>query len=199
MVTFCIIRHGETEPNRRNACLGRTDVPLNQRGMDQAFRLFSRIMLLHCDAVYSSPLSRAKDTVSVYLKARKDLSLQEDERLIERDFGEWENMTIPDIEATDQERFALWMEDFVGFPAPGGESSADVQKRVDSLIDELAEKHDGEKVMLSTHLGTARHIISKCLGLTLEESWRFTLDNAGFAVIEYDREKGYGVLKRLDS
>ncbi len=199
MVTFCIIRHGETEPNKRHACLGRTDVPLNQKGREQAFRLFSNLLGVYCDAVYSSPLSRAKDTVSVFLEARKDLTLIEDERLIERDFGEWENMSMPEIEAADQERFALWMEDFVGYTAPGGESSADVQRRVDSLIEELAQRHDGETVMLVTHLGTARHIISKCLGLTLEESWRFTLDNGGFAVIEYDPEKGYGVLKRLDS
>ena len=93
MVTFCIIRHGETEPNKRHACLGRTDVPLNQKGREQAFRLFSNLLGVYCDAVYSSPLSRAKDTVSVFLEARKDLTLIEDERLIERDFGEWENMS----------------------------------------------------------------------------------------------------------
>ena len=196
-VTFYVIRHGETEPNTRSACLGRSDVPLDSVGESQACALAAKLGEVYPDAVYSSPLSRAKDTIAKLVEGRPGTDITEDERLIERDFGEWEDMSMPQIEAEDRERFGQWMKDFVGYAVPGGESSAEVQKRVNSLIDELAPKHAGETVFLVTHLGTARHIISRCLGLTIEESWRFTMDNGSFAEIEYDVKTGCGVLKRL--
>lgn len=199
MTVFYIIRHGETEPNTRSACLGRSDVPLNENGRLQALRLCAELGGIRADAVYSSPLCRARDTIAPYITVRGDTELREEQRIIERDFGEWENMSFAQIESEDPERFALWQADFLDYAVPGGESSAQVQKRVDSAVSEIAESHDGGTVFLVTHLGAARHIISRCLGLAPEESWRFTLGNGEFAVIEYDHKKGTGVLRRLNS
>ncbi len=198
MIVFYIIRHGETEPNTRSACLGRSDVPLNEAGSAQAEALCERLDGIAAGTVYVSPLIRAYDTISPYTEAHPDSKVCVDERITERDFGEWEDMTFAEIEAADPVRYAQWQRDFVGYAVPGGESSARVQERVNSFIDELEARESGRTVFVVTHLGTARHIISRCLGLSAEQSWRFTLNNASYAVIEYDEKRRCGVLKYLN-
>lgn len=197
MTTLYIIRHGETEPNTRFACLGRLDVPLNETGKKQARELCGRIDVKP-DAVYISPLSRAYETVAQFCEMNPEIPVIKDQGLTERDYGEWDNMSFKEIEAADPERYGLWQNDFTGYTVPGGESSAAVQERVNESMKAILSENDGRTVFVVTHLGTARHIISYCLNLTLEESWRFTMNNAAMAVIEYDNAKKCGVLKYLN-
>lgn len=197
MTVFYIIRHGETEPNTRFACLGRSDVPLNEHGEEQAEAVCKRLCAVDADAVYVSPLKRALQTIEPYL-TEKGIKPVMEQGIIERDFGEWEDMTFEQIREADPVRYEKWQRDFVGYAVPGGESSAQIQQRVNDTIDRISAEHDGETVFLVTHLGAARHIISYCLGLTPEESWRFTLNNGSYAVIDYDREKRNGLLRYLN-
>lgn len=198
MTELYIIRHGETEPNTRFACSGRSDVPLTAKGAAQAEALCGRLADISADAVYVSPLRRTYDTIRPYTEAHSGCMVYTDERITERDFGEWEDMTFAGIEAADPERYALWQNDFVGYTVPGGESSVQVQERVNGFIDVMTALHSGGRVFIVTHLGTARHIISRCLGLSTEQSWLFTLNNASYAVIEYDEKRRSGVLKYLN-
>lgn len=196
MIRIYVMRHGETESNTRAACVGRIDVPLNAAGRTQALDLCARLNDVIPDAVYVSPLSRAADTIKPYCAAHPKVPFITEFDLRERDFGEWEDMSFEEINAYDPERFAQWQDDFIGYTVPGGESSAQVQQRVNRFIDRLLEQGDGKTYFLVTHLGTARHIISRCLGLSTEQSWRFTVENASVAVI--DIENGHGVLKYLN-
>lgn len=197
MTTLYIIRHGETEPNTRFACLGRLDVPLNENGKKQAHELCERINVKP-DSIYVSPLSRAYETVKEYCEKNPDIPVVTEQGITERDYGEWDNMSFKEIEKADPERYFEWQKNFTGYTVPGGESSETVQKRVNSAMDKILSENDGKTVFVVTHLGTARHIISHCLNLTLEESWRFTMNNAAMAVIDYDNEKKCGVLKYLN-
>lgn len=198
MTRVVIIRHGETEPNTRMACLGRLDVPLNERGREQAAALARRLKDIAADRVYISPLSRAYETIAPYLELRPDIPVITEGGITERDYGEWDNMSFAEIEAADPERYARWQSDFTGYCVPGGESSRDVQRRVNDALLRIIGENEGGIVFLVTHLGTARHMISRLLGLALEESWRFTLDNARCAVIDYDTGARCGVLKYLN-
>ena len=85
------------------------------------------------------------------------------------------------------------------YVVPGGESSAAVQARVNEFLNRILPKYEGETVYLSTHLGTARHIISRLLGLDPNKSWLFWLDNASYAKIEYDNSTHTGVLTKLSN
>ncbi|MEE9286098.1 MAG: histidine phosphatase family protein, partial [Dehalococcoidia bacterium] len=57
-----LIRHGETESNRLGLALGRADIPLNERGRWQAQRLARALAPETLAAIYSSPLSRSRNT-----------------------------------------------------------------------------------------------------------------------------------------
>lgn len=198
MVRVYIIRHGETEPNTRSACLGRLNVSLNERGRLQAYELCSRIGGIRSDAIFVSPLTRAHETISQYCARYPDIPVFTEPDFTERDFGEWDNMTFEEIASKDPARYLQWQADFTGYTLPGGESSADVQHRVNKALDRILPLYDGKTIFIVTHLGTARHIISHLLSLSLEESWRFTFENGRSAVIDFDNSAGYGVLKSLN-
>ncbi len=200
MIDFIIARHGMTEPNTRGVCLGRSDVPLIPQGYEQAMRLAERMKDIKADAVFTSPLLRASDTAKCYMRAaRLDIPLTEDPRLEERDWGDWEGVSFADVARDRPEEYAQFYGDIYNFTVPGGECSVNVQARVNELIDYIISEYDGKTVCLFTHLGTARHIISRLLGLAPEESWRFFLDTATYARIEYDTAAGNGLLKGLSN
>lgn len=196
MTTVYILRHGRTASNARRACLGLKDVPLDEEGMRQARILCCAIEQINIDAVYTSPLRRAVDTIAPYIEhSGKPLSMSYG--LIERDFGIWDDMTFEEIRNEYPKEYKLWQNNWINYKIPGGESSAEAQNRVNMFLDRLLEEHDGETVILMTHLGTARHIISYLLGLAAEQSWLFTLDNCSAAIVEVEKDRK-GILKGLN-
>ena len=127
-------RHGETEWTIGRRHTGSTDVPLTDRGVEEAKRLGASFAGVEFGRVLSSPLSRALETARA-----AGLEPQIDERLVEWDYGEYEGRTTAQIK---QERpdWDLWRDG-----CPGGESAADVAARLSPLLDELRER-DGDRV-----------------------------------------------------
>lgn len=197
MIRFYVIRHGETEPNTRFACIGRIDVPLNEKGTNQATELCDKLKA-EADVIYVSPLLRARQTIEPYIKSHPDVPVIIQPNIIERDFGIWEDLSFKDIEKADPVLYDEWQRNYVEYRIPNGESLTDVQKRVDKFLGEILKQNDGKTVFLMTHLCTARHIIAGLLGLDVHKSRCFTLKNASYAVIDYDFDLGFGVLKTLN-
>ena len=92
-----LIRHGETEWNRELVFRGRADIPLGERGREQAGLLAEALSGDRLQAVYSSPLSRARGTAEP-LSDALGLSVLTDDRLLDMSFGEWEGLPLADVE-----------------------------------------------------------------------------------------------------
>ncbi len=193
MTEIYIIRHGETDSNVRQACIGHKDVPLNERGREQVRHLAKKLIDTEFDAVYVSPLTRAIDTAAP-LKKKAPMTMSYG--LIERDYGVWDNMTFEEIKAQYPPEYQAWQDSWIDYIIPEGESAQMVQNRVNESMAKILSENDGKRILIVTHLGTARHIISYLLGLTTEQSWRFALDNAKMAVI--GRTDNKGILKALN-
>lgn len=194
MVTVYIVRHGQTRENIYSQCLGRSDSPLTDAGRDMAEALAERMKNIDIDAFYSSPLSRAADTLKPLAEERDIIC---DIRLTERDWGEWEGLSLSEIAQKFPAEYAEFDADKLNYPVPGGELSSCVQERVNSFMNEILPEYEGKTVVIGTHLGTARHCLSYLLGLKADESWRFWLDNASYAMVKYDLKVGCGVLHCL--
>lgn len=146
-----VARHGQTDLNHAKQMQGRTDAPLNKKGIAQAKKSRQNIGSVHFDAVYSSPLQRAKLTGAII----GDVDINDiivDDRLIETDFGRYEKtkyylMGLP--------MTAYWMFPKI-FPAPPTVESIDSMKeRAASFLQEL-ETHDYENVLIACHGGIMR-------------------------------------------
>jgi probable phosphoglycerate mutase len=167
--TVYFVRHGQTEWNAQERMVGLTDIPLNDKGREQAAAagtllgwLDKRVAELDFIA---GPLSRTRQTVEI-LRATLGLDpmgYRQDERLKELDFGKWEGLTWPQIQATDPANFQLRQADPWGFPMPGGESHAQVSERV---RDVLAAIH--RDTVIVSHGGVCRTVLALAAGFPTE-------------------------------
>lgn len=90
-----MIRHGETDWNRRKCFQGRVDVPLNDNGRRLAQLTREKMPVIAYDRVYCSPLNRARETAQILLEGRYPLDqIRMDQRVIEMDFGCYEGSDI---------------------------------------------------------------------------------------------------------
>src|SRR3954467_9265903 len=88
-----LLRHGETDWNRDgNRYAGRTDVPLSDRGREQARAVATTLASVPFSAIYCSTLQRSRETAEI-IAASHNLPVVADPRLIEIDFGTWEGLT----------------------------------------------------------------------------------------------------------
>jgi len=115
-----IVRHGQTEASARKAYSGRADVALTQTGREQARRAGELLSGARIDAVFSSPLSRARDTAQQIARAT-DAPLTIDERLTEVDYGPFEGLDRAGAVARFGDAFQAWRDDPFGSPVPGME------------------------------------------------------------------------------
>ena len=145
-----IIRHGETDWNQTRRMQGRKDVPLNAFGRHLAEETKEALLEVGFDAVYTSPLGRAKETAQIVSGERAPILC--DERLIEMSFGVYEGLfaakdswNIPDPAF---QNFFDAPEKYV--PPTEGEAFEEVKERLKAFMKELREKQL-KTVLLSTH------------------------------------------------
>lgn len=140
MPVLYYVRHGETEFNAQARLQGRHDTVLNSRGRMQAVAcgellraLFDRDRRRAEDLAYvASPLKRARETMEA---VRATLGLDPsaypvDSRLVEISYGEWEGLTLPEIDARSPGALAERERDKWDFAPPGGESYRQLASRI---------------------------------------------------------------------
>jgi probable phosphoglycerate mutase len=164
-----LVRHGESLANTGGRLSGWSDVPLSERGEDQARALGPLLEDREFDGVWSSDLARALTTARL---AFGEPTI--DERLREMNFGELEGRRWDEID----ERYRDAIMDFVDYDAPGGESLVDLRARVLGFVQSLpAGRH-----LVFSHGGTIR-MLTGTIGHD-----RF-LANGALVVVDYYARK----------
>ena len=194
MGAWCLVRHGETGWNRSGRIQGHTDVPLNEHGRRQVTMLAKRLAGCNFSAVYASDLSRATESAGTIVEGRES-SIETDSDLREFSYGEWEGLTLKEIEA----RYPKILSQRMGagrnaFAAPGGEDSAQVLDRVRRFYASAVKRHDdSEDILIVAHGGSLRALLVCLLDLTYDYFWRFRVDCGSLSVI--DNQLNVRVLK----
>ena len=159
MVTFYVIRHGETAANRGGVFQGHLDVPLSEKGRKQADLVAEALRDVCFDAVYSSDLSRAAETARAIMR-HHDCSLVLDRRLREINGGKMQGMTEEEVAREFPEFARALEEDRYNVRRPGGESYADLDGRIARALDDIyawhAAKPGGATVGVVSHGGAIR-------------------------------------------
>lgn len=196
MLRLILLRHGETAYNADgNRYCGRTDIGLTEKGLAQAAKIFTALKDVHIDAVYSSPLQRARKTAEI---ASANRSVITDDRLIEADFGLWEGKTKEEFNAEDPALWQQWMADPGTARAGGtGETGGEIVKRVDDFFNEIYRRHNGQLVMVVAHNGINRLYLASKMGMPLCNYRRFDMENSSITYFEMDEDAF--VLKKLNA
>lgn len=184
MVTICLLRHGETAYNADgNKYCGRTDIDLTEKGLSQAKRMNDLLADYSFDAIFSSPLRRAKQTAEIVSDRPQDVVT--DERLIEVDFGMWEGKRPEEFQAEDPESWQNWLRDPENTKAGcTGETAAEVIERLNSFYTELIEKYADKNVLIVGHNGINRFFMASKLGIPLKNYRRIVQENSALTLLK---------------
>lgn len=154
--TLLFVRHAQSAANVRGIFAGHLDVSLSPLGRMQAAELKEYLLCRYkIDAVYSSDLSRAYETVLPAATAL-GIPIQKDAALREIAGGKWEGLPQKEIAERYPQDYAVWRNDIGLSRCTGGESMRELQMRAVAETDRIVEKHTGQTVLLATHAGFLR-------------------------------------------
>ena len=198
---FVLLRHGQAEGNRELRYLGATDAPLTEIGREQARRLAAAVRPFGLAAIYSSPLTRARDTAHALAdECGLPFTLRDDLR--EMDFGAWEGHTRAAVLAEYPNLLAAWEVNAEVAP-PEGESLTAVSVRVVACADTLSALHPGQTVALVSHVGPIKAFVCAALTLPPAGAQRMWLDPASICVVDWQpstaQARGASILRTFNA
>lgn len=198
MLNVYLLRHGETQWNADgNRYCGRTDIPLTNNGISQAQIVRDQLQPMHFDAIYSSPLVRAKQTAEI-ASSRKDIIV--DNRLIEIDFGEWESKPKEEFIPLDPMLWERWCKDPGTTQAGGtGEMASTVVNRVNAFYEFVLNKHTEGNILVVGHNGINRFYLAFKLGMPLKNYRQIVQENSAVTLFALDPLNSELTLKLLNS
>lgn len=184
MLTLYIIRHG-TKLNREGVLHGHIDSPLTSEGITDALAMAQVLNRVSFDAVYSSDLKRARQTSEIILKklhSHKPLICVKELR--EVNFGKLAGLKP----AEAKHHYPLYKKK-ASFTFPEGESYKKVQKRVVRFVQSLEKLHECESLLIVTHAGCIRCLLSALRSTQLDKNLRMPLSNRFIAKVVIHRGK----------
>ena len=179
MATITLVRHGEVHGDWHGRLYGRMDVPLSVEGQAQARAVVRELSGARFAAIYSSGLKRAEFTAELLRRGHPGFERQDLDRLHERDRGDWAGMSPAEIDRIEPGSADAWTGSLGIFTPPGGETVDEVQARVASELDRVAELHRGESICIVAHLWILRAAVAGALGLPALQVARLDIPTSG--------------------
>ncbi len=190
--TIYLIRHGQSQSNVEDVFAGHLDTPLSEFGKKQAELLKDYLLTQKIDAVYSSDLIRAKETVLPYAN-QVGLPVITDKDLREIYGGEWEGKKYDQLPVLYPNEYGkYWLVDTENTVIPKGESvKASMQRAIDTIT-KIAKDNLGKSIAIATHGGIIRGFESKANGKKWNDvSWvqnasvtKLVFENGKFTTVE---------------
>ena len=177
------VRHGQT-PTTGKVLPGRAPgLQLSEAGRKQAQAAADALSKLpRVDAVYASPLERARETAAPIAAAR-NLKVKVDRGLLEVDTGEWTGEELKKLRRTPEWRLVQGRPS--GFRFPGGESFLDLQARIVSTIERLVAAHRGGTIVTVSHADTIKAAVGHALGAHLDMFQRISVSPCSITPVLY--------------
>lgn len=182
---FRLVRHGESEGNVAATLQGcRLDAPLSSRGRRQAEALAIRLAGEEVDAVWASPLQRARETAEA-VAAPHGFALSVDPDLVEFDWGSWTGQPLDeDMERRVAELRARWRAGDVDLAPPGGETPTRAAARARRVLARLAATRS-ERPVVVAHGRFNRVLMTVLLGRDLARMDEIRQRNGSLSVFEW--------------
>jgi probable phosphoglycerate mutase len=185
-----IVRHGQTQWNIKTIRQGHLDSPLTEQGIAQAKALGERLASETFTALYSSDLGRALQTAQMIAEATGH-NILTDPRLRERNLGIFQGLNGQEIQRKFPEEYRLHRSLGPDYVIPGGESVKQQVERNLEYLNEVAEKHLGERIVLVTHGGVLSGLFRHTFSIPFNAPRRFEFTNASLNVFNYEEGNWY--------
>lgn len=167
-----LARHGQTEWNRVGRRQGQLDSPLSTLGLVTVGQAAVAVSEMEIDAVYSSPLGRARTTATIYAEAL-GLPVSVVGDLRELDHGAMSGLTDAEIEIEFPGQLAERSRSRYAWRFPGGESYADVDRRAANALTSIAAGRARRPLVVS-HEMTGRMLVRNLCGIAVDDALRLS-------------------------
>jgi probable phosphoglycerate mutase len=189
MIIF--LRHGQAENNTKKILAGRTPgINLTDEGIRQAEQAGKMLESLDVTAIYSSPIDRAVQTSKIIEKYCK-VEHKIDDRLIELDMGKFTMLPYEEIFNKHGNVFLKFYSGSTEVSENGVETFAQVQKRINDMVDFVISKHKNENVVLVTHMDPIKAMIGRVLDLKPQILFELIIANASLSIIKNHDQNFY--------
>ena len=193
MVVLVLVRHGESQWNLENRFTGWVDVPLTEKGIQEAKAAGEKIKKenLRFDQAYTSSLKRAQDTLTLMLKVlgQSEIPVEKDQALNERHYGDLQGLNKAETARKfGAEQVKIWRRSYDIAP-PNGESLKDTAARTLPYFESkiLKDLKDGKNIIVSAHGNSLRSIVMYLDKLTKEQVLELNLGTGVPIVYQFDK------------
>ena len=190
-----LIRHGQTEYNDKSIFRGQLDIPLNSYGISQAESIGKALEAVDFDAIYTSPLIRAKKTaeiISKYQSKKKNINIEND--FTDLNYGAWQAKSHEEVKNNYSQLYYEWGTRPYNIQIPGGESLYEAQKRSFNGLKKIINNNSGKIICIVSHRVINKLLISKILGIPKTGFWKIRQDTGCINIIEY-KDKKFTIIK----
>lgn len=186
MTHLVLIRHGQTHTPQDAWFRGQVDVPLDEVGLAQAAATAQRVIKTWTpQAVYSSPLARARQTAEL-IAAPLGIAVRVHEGLTDINYGVWQGLRMHEVRARWFKTLMVWNTRPHHAVIPGGETLTAVQVRVLKALQEIITTHPHDTLVVVAHAVVNRLIMLRALGWNCERFWDLQQKNCSLCAVEID-------------
>ncbi len=199
MGSVIFLRHGQAKNNIERILTGRTpNIPLTEKGIEQAEKTAKFLEQMNISAIYSSPIERAKHTAEIVAK-HNSLDVTIDDRLIELDMGKFTGVPYDEIFTSHGNVFMKFYNGELEIAHNGVETFSEVKKRVLSIVDHVIEKHPDQNVVLVTHMDPIKAMLATVVDLSPTNLFELIIANASLNIFrEYNRKFSISGINVMD-
>ncbi len=185
-----LVRHGYTGDQYAGKYIGSLDVPIAEKGRQQAYSVTEKVKPCEPVRCFCSPMQRTRQTAEIVVENLSEVEFCDDLR--EVDFGRWEGLSFENICGQDPGLVEVWAKEGLDFCFPGGESNRDFLERVHTVAQKIANSPE-QTILVVSHGGVIRAMICYFLGLDSANYLLFDVKPARLTVL--DLFDGKGVLQ----
>ena len=191
MVKLILVRHALTVDNQKSRLSGHIDSSISEEGREQIDKITNYLKDFDIDKIYTTTSSRTKDTV-------KKLSELKSIEIIEKEsFGDFEGLTFDEIKDKYPKEFQDMIEKGYEYKYPNGESLIDSYNRVCIELDNIISNNDDRTILICSHGGTIRNIITYLISNSYKYHWNFKIDNGSVKILEV--QDGFTVITAMNN
>ena len=196
MVKLILVRHALTVDNQKSRLSGHIDSSISEEGKEQIDKITNYLKDFDIDKIYTTTSSRTKDTVKK-LSELKSIEIIEKESLKEISFGDFEGLTFDEIKDKYPKEFQDMIEKGYEYKYPNGESLIDSYNRVCIELDKIISNNDDRTILICSHGGTIRNIITYLISNSYKYHWNFKIDNGSVTILEV--QDGFTVITAMNN
>lgn len=196
MVKLILVRHALTVDNQKSRLSGHIDSSISEEGREQIDKITNYLKDFDIDKIYTTTSSRTKDTVKK-LSELKFIEIIEKESLREISFGDFEGLTFDEIKDKYPKEFQDMIEKGYEYKYPNGESLIDSYNRVCIELDNIISNNDDRTILICSHGGTIRNIITYLISNSYKYHWNFKIDNGSVTILEV--QDGFTVITAMNN